>query len=185
MAQSGDSKRPGAGSAVPIEAFVDDARELGVEAFEARHGAGFLLLAAARLKSPEGPGATAFRFLEEDEDPAGHTADLSTLVYPVRRSEQSVVHLLTVGRSPNNDVVIPDVSVSRFHAFLKRDEAGTFLIQDAGSTNGTLLNGRTVPSRGTGPACPVKSGDTLRVGRVEFTFVDVPIFRAYVLEAAD
>ena len=28
----------------------------------------------------------------------------------------------------------------------------------------------------------MKSGDTLRVGRVEFTFVDAPIFRAYVLD---
>jgi pSer/pThr/pTyr-binding forkhead associated (FHA) protein len=81
-------------------------------------------------------------------------------------------------------VVIPDLSVSRFHAFMKRSASGTFLVQDAGSTNGTTVNGASVLARGSGPPTEIKAGDNVRVGQLEFTFVDAVGLRAFALQSA-
>ena len=55
--------------------------------------------------------------------------------------------IVTLGRESKQDVVIPDMSVSRFHAFAKPGPDGALLLQDAGSTNGTTVNGQSVPRR--------------------------------------
>lgn len=168
----------GVGSALPVEAFCEDAQRLQAAAFEARHGSAFLLLTAAGKASKGSPAATEVSLLG-DSDPSAHTANLSVLVYPVRPGERATGHLLMLGRAPNNDVVIPDPSVSRFHAFLKRDASGVFLIQDAGSTNGTSVNGAPVAAKDHGPATALKRGDTVRLGQLEFTFVDAIGMRAF------
>jgi pSer/pThr/pTyr-binding forkhead associated (FHA) protein len=49
-------------------------------------------------------------------------------------------------------------------------EPGGFLVLDAGSSNGTSINGRNVLTKGAGPPTPLRPGDTLRLGRLEFTF---------------
>jgi len=49
---------------------------------------------------------------------------------------------ITVGRSALNDVVLTEPSVSAQHAWFELDEYGSLLIQDARSTNGTIVNGR-------------------------------------------
>jgi hypothetical protein len=170
------------GTALLLETLVDDAQRLSAEEFELRHGGAFLLLTAASLSAPVGPCTTELKL--EDQEGRTHTANLSVLVYPIRRSAQSVVHLVTVGRVANNDVVVRDVSVSRFHAFLKRAESGEYLIQDAGSTNGTSVNGRPVPARGNGPPLALRPGDDVRLGQVDLTFVDARGLREFAQKAA-
>ena len=169
------------GSARSIEAFREDAHRLTTAAFEARHGSAFLLLTATGLAQPKGPAATEV-YLLGDDDPSAHTADLSVLVLPLKQREDSAGHLLTVGRAPENDVVIPDRSVSRFHAFFKR-ERGSYLLQDAGSTNGTEVNCAPVAAKGNGPATALKRGDTVRLGQLDFTFVDATGLRSFAVEA--
>ena len=46
---------------------------------------------------------------------------------------------ISVGRSPDNDVVIPFDAVSAHHVRVERDAKGVFLV-DLGSTNGTAIN---------------------------------------------
>jgi ABC transport system ATP-binding/permease protein len=53
---------------------------------------------------------------------------------------------LRIGRVPDNDVVLPDLDVSRHHAELRRTPAGGYQIVDLGSHNGTYVNGRRVTS---------------------------------------
>ena len=48
---------------------------------------------------------------------------------------------ITIGRSPENDIQIPDKSLSRIHATITREE-NTFFITDSGSKNGTFLSGK-------------------------------------------
>ncbi len=43
---------------------------------------------------------------------------------------------ITIGRTPNNDVVIDDSSVSRFHAYVRR-AGDAWSVADAGSKNGS------------------------------------------------
>ena len=158
------------GSAIPIEALAEDARNLTPEDFEARHGSGFLMVSAAGGRDPGGSTSTHLFLDGVDDDAGGRTAGLAVVVYPLRSRAGSEVHHVTIGREARHDVVIADPSVSRFHAFAKCEADGTFLLQDMGSTNGTSVNGASVPPRGAGPPTPVKPGDTVRIGQVEFTF---------------
>jgi hypothetical protein len=168
------------GTGLPVEALEDAARALPVEGFERRYGRGFLLVTTARVDGRRGESTT---HLLLDDDPAGRTADLALCVYPLRPREGSPGHLVTLGRESRHDVVIPDASVSRFHAFAKLSGDGGFLLQDVGSTNGTSVNGASVPARGAGPPTRLKPGDTVRVGQVEFTFTDAAGLRSFVLRA--
>lgn len=152
----------GAGSGLPLEAYRDDARRLSAEEFAQRHGDAFLLLSAIRPRESKDTFSTHLALLDEED---GHTGALATWVYALRSS----VHIVTLGRARESDVVIPDRSVSRRHALLKRD-GDRFLVLDAGSSNGTSVNGRNVLTRGAGPPSPLAPGDTLRVGSLEFTF---------------
>lgn len=70
----------------------------------------------------------------------------------------------TVGRKPHNDIHLEDPTVSGEHAaFLKLQH---FYIEDLGSTNGVVLNGKRVSKR------QLNTGDVIRIGRHEFKFVD-------------
>jgi pSer/pThr/pTyr-binding forkhead associated (FHA) protein len=64
--------------------------------------------------------------------------------------------LTTLGRWPDNDVVLPDRRVSRHHAQIRR--VGTqFLLEDRNSTNGTFVNGERVEG-----SYALQDGDTLQ-----------------------
>ncbi len=65
----------------------------------------------------------------------------------------------TVGRAPDNDVVLLDESVSRRHARIETGPAGARLI-DLGSTNGTWRNGKRATDE------PLRPGDEIRFGAV-------------------
>ncbi len=52
-------------------------------------------------------------------------------------------HIIRIGRSTENDIVIPDRTVSAFHAIINR-EGNNFVIQDLGSTNGILINQKKI-----------------------------------------
>ena len=72
----------------------------------------------------------------------------------------------TIGRDPDCDLVIADISVSRWHAGLARGADG-WLLTDLGSTNGTRLNGWRVRD-----AVPVRCGDRVSFGAVTFELRD-------------
>jgi pSer/pThr/pTyr-binding forkhead associated (FHA) protein len=50
---------------------------------------------------------------------------------------------ITLGRSRDSDVFLPDQWLSRHHAEILRAQEG-FILADLGSKNGTLLNGERV-----------------------------------------
>ncbi len=52
---------------------------------------------------------------------------------------------MRIGRVPEkNDLVLPDLNVSRYHAELRKSPSGSYEIVDLGSHNGTFVNGRQV-----------------------------------------
>ena len=54
---------------------------------------------------------------------------------------------MRIGRIPDNDLVLPDLDVSRHHAELRRSPTGSYEIVDLGSHNGTFVNGQRVTTR--------------------------------------
>ena len=171
-----------AGPGTPIDRLRVDARALSSDDFEDRHGSGFLLRLYAAGEIAHGPSSTIID-LDVDITCDAAAAD-PPVVYPVVRGERSVGPFVSVGRTPNNDVAIPDLSVSRFHGFLKPQADATdeqrFCIQDAGSANGTAVNGTPVPAQGQGSAVNLKSGDEVRLGRVQLRFLDAAGLRDWL-----
>ena len=68
----------------------------------------------------------------------------------------------TVGRAPRADFVVDVPLVSRLHCRLTLQPDG-LLVEDLGSTNGTFVNGERVMK------LLMRTGDALRVGRMEFS----------------
>jgi hypothetical protein len=92
-----------------------------------------------------------------------------TLVLAVRKVQSAFESMITIGRTNNNDIVIPDVNVSRFHAFFRVHDDRVDL-SDAGSANGTFVAGKPLPPRGS--AQIVIPGDRLSFAHLEFVFLD-------------
>ncbi|MBF5045893.1 FHA domain-containing protein [Aggregicoccus sp. 17bor-14] len=76
---------------------------------------------------------------------------------------------ITVGRTANNDVVLYDATVSRFHAVLSKDErTGGWRVEDAESQNGTFVREVRLAPRTT---TPLEDGTPLRFGAVSLLFL--------------
>ena len=71
---------------------------------------------------------------------------------------------MTIGRRPDSDVFLDDVTVSRDHALLVR-RGDEFHIDDLGSLNGTYVNRQRIDSR------HLADGDELQVGKFKLTFL--------------
>ncbi len=82
------------------------------------------------------------------------------------KTDRNVYAHIAVGRSDNNDVVVDQPSVSRFHADL-RLVGGIFSVRDAKSRNGTRRNGEPV---GDVSGQPLQSGDVVTFGDANFLF---------------
>ncbi|MEA2134324.1 MAG: hypothetical protein QOC68_2233 [Solirubrobacteraceae bacterium] len=70
---------------------------------------------------------------------------------------------MTIGRSPETDVFLDDVTVSREHATLVR-RGGDWYLDDSGSLNGTYVNRQRVDSH------RLVDGDELQIGKFKLTF---------------
>jgi pSer/pThr/pTyr-binding forkhead associated (FHA) protein len=70
---------------------------------------------------------------------------------------------VTIGRSPDADLVILDQKASRVHCGIRIWD-GEFFIKDLHSRNGTMVNGQKVDMAKLNP------GDRIRVGNVVFSF---------------
>ena len=71
---------------------------------------------------------------------------------------------ITIGRRPDSAVFLDDVTVSREHATLVR-RGGDWLLDDAGSLNGTYVNRKRIDSH------RLEDGDELQVGKYKLTFL--------------
>ena len=88
-------------------------------------------------------------------------------VYPlIKKPGASFADMITIGRTPNNDVVLRDVTVSRFHAYF-RQRGERWIVADAGSRNGSALDGSTLEAR---RERELATGAAVRIGDFELTF---------------
>jgi len=93
------------------------------------------------------------------------------------RSPEAPPGSIKIGRSTDNDIVIPDVLASRHHATLVPAPGGTE-IRDNRSINGTFVNGARVDS------AVLHDGDTVTIGNVDLVFQGGTLVRRTETEAA-
>lgn len=79
--------------------------------------------------------------------------------------------IVTVGREADNDIVVDDVYVSRYHLQLRR-QFGRYTLIDVDSRGGTRVNNAAVRE------LVLQGGDRIQIGRTSMTFVDraAPMF---------
>jgi len=70
-----------------------------------------------------------------------------------------------IGRGPESDVFLDDVTVSRNHALLVRRQDGIY-IDDLGSLNGTYVNRNRIESH------KLTDGDELQVGKYKLSYLE-------------
>ncbi len=86
-----------------------------------------------------------------------------TLIFPAGSQRR-----FTIGRHHACDMIVPDLTVSRWHAGLDRAADG-WLLADLGSTNGTRLNGWRIRE-----PVPVRPGDQVSFGTATFVLGMLP-----------
>jgi len=73
---------------------------------------------------------------------------------------------LTIGRHPENTLVLPDDRASRYHCVIEPCADG-YQVRDLGSSNGTKLNRVKISAE------VLDNGDVVRIGAVEMRYIDV------------
>lgn len=83
---------------------------------------------------------------------------------PDSKSAIRLTQRIRIGRDESNDWVLPDLTVSRFHAEILANEDGTYFLFDLNSANGTFLNGSRIKKS------PLNFGNSIEIGRYVRTF---------------
>ena len=71
----------------------------------------------------------------------------------------------SVGRHPESDIFLDDVTVSRRHAEFARTERGEYRLRDVGSLNGTYVNRQRIED------VVLASGDEVQIGKFKLVFL--------------
>jgi hypothetical protein len=137
------------------------------------------LMALSGLEAPQKPARTVrmeggaelmAAIMAERRRIAHATADKGPTVLAVRKVQTTFPSMITVGRARNNDIIVSDALVSKFHAFFRQLEDGSWALADAGSANGTKIGEIELPPKGNPER--VRDGDKITFGVSAFRFVD-------------
>lgn len=145
-------------------------------------GANFCSSCGAVLDVTREDRTMVFQAIDSRQDAQGPQDDLvvkmadlpaGTGVLVVRSGAEPGVRVLLqqdvtrLGRHPDSDVLLDDITVSRRHAEVLRTESG-YRVRDVGSLNGTYLNQERVDE------ADLEQGDELQVGKYRMVFLARP-----------
>jgi FHA domain len=144
-------------------------------------GANYCQKCGAYLARPEGEGETegstvTYKVNEEtgeyepvdlDEEVAAAGAALVIRSGGGRAGESFAIEgeRMSIGRTPDADVFLDDVTVSRNHALLVERQDGHY-IDDLGSLNGTYVNRRRIESH------RLEDGDEIQIGKYKLSYLE-------------
>ena len=163
-----------------LEAARADAQNLDEARFTVHHGHCVLvsLEIGSGMLAPtdDSKGPRTLRHLRvSSESYAPSVVRYTELAHHVSSVNSSWI---SIGRTSENDVVVNDYTVSRHHARFRNVEGAGFVIEDLESVNGTAVEGNWIETR---EATRIRSGDSLRFGRLIFTFMKPSDFYLFLV----
>jgi pSer/pThr/pTyr-binding forkhead associated (FHA) protein len=131
---------------------------------------GLLSRYTSKLKAANGGQLTRFADDDRRQTARSHPRPQHLSMLIVREGKESdrafevCKDSMTIGRSRESDIALDDEAVSRLHAIVTRDEAGTYRICDQNSANGTYVNNQRIGE------CVLEDGDEIEVGLMVLEF---------------
>ncbi|MGK0296892.1 MAG: hypothetical protein ACI9XC_000491 [Gammaproteobacteria bacterium] len=125
---------------------------------------------------------TVFLLFKKQQPDSNRTriayAEVKPLAYLITQDEKSKSYPVTsstwrIGRSLDNEMTIPDSSISRRHAEIQRESNGQFVVYDRGSSNGVYVNNKKISKH------LLLEGEILEIGDVFFRFTQNPLDYQY------
>ncbi len=139
----------------------------GRDAFLARHKAPFLVLDTMGGDSDSevfatvgGVQRTPRTVISDGQAPSPR---VRAAVVEKRKGANEFANMITVGRAGNNDIALEISSISKFHAYFTKDpQDGLWYLHEAGSSNGTWIDGeRLAASQGR---AKLREGAAIQLG---------------------
>jgi hypothetical protein len=150
------------------------------EQFRTRFECFFLCADLGVGKSTRPQRTEAFAVEENTESYTGPMPG-SPFAAPVVKVQETFPSMIMLGRTLNNDIVVGDTSISKFHAFFRVGPA-TIEVADAGSRNGTFVGDKKLTPK---QMERLKPGDRVRFARLAFQLLDAPSCWDWLVRAMD
>jgi pSer/pThr/pTyr-binding forkhead associated (FHA) protein len=162
-----------------VAEYAEELRKLGPDRFQRLYAHPVFIVQglAGTLKEQRSTGTTVVAQIND----VVQLGSLVGRVFPVQKSKYSPPGpTINVGRTADNDLAIPEYSISKRHCFLAKvgDEVR---LTDLGSTNGTLVDGVQVDPK---KPIPLKGGEVVTIGRFALLYQTASGFAAYLKTVA-
>ncbi len=162
-----------------IDEYIKLCRDQGPLEFSRTQGTAVLVgLGVVGTLAEDGARGGAQTFLASLDMHAQETKSLHRRIWRVEKArfgpETKNVRL---GRSSENDIIIPEYSISQTHCEFSRTSEGEHRLLDLGAHNGTLINGVKLQPHAL---TPLESEDEVVIGRYLFEFLDSRTFTTRV-----
>jgi hypothetical protein len=149
-----------------VDDFVQELKRVGEVAFRKRYATPVLIVTGRATRGKRADTDEVTRLIEKKAS-GKHRASLALVhrVFSLSKSPNAPAGPVVVGRTSENDVTIPEYSISKRHCAFEIKN-GTMTVADCGSTNGTTMNGTKLAANDPVALC---GGEQITMGR--FTFV--------------
>jgi len=142
----------------------------------------FFLCADLEVGKATRPQRTEVFAAEENTESYTGPMPGSPFAAPLVKVQETFPSMIMLGRTLNNDIVVGDTSISKFHAFFRIGPGGLVEVADAGSRNGTFVGDqKLVPKQ----MSRLKAGDRVRFARLAFQLLDASECWAWLVKALD
>jgi hypothetical protein len=175
-AEAPSDERPIVPGRVALSDLTPELARLSPEQLAKR--APYLLLLGEFAPGEMGKTSAAFQTRNPDASPPANSA-IARFAYELekRPGANAFEHMVTLGRAKNNDLLLPDPAVSKFHASFVRGSDGVWSVTDA-SSNGTWLDGQKLEK---GQPAVLRVGATINLANwVSLVYLPADALVAYL-----
>lgn len=149
-----------------LKDYVAELRQVGDVVFKSRHRAPVLIVIGKAAELVGDSYSMDKTMVAAPSAEAARALALLHRVFPVAKAPNAPRGPIRLGRSGDNDVAIPEYSISKRQCFFEFDADGIKII-DCGSTNGTIVGETQIVAK---EPFPIQDGVRIALGRFAFEF---------------